>query len=401
MSHHVYLEGYELPLLTVGPIDPAASPDGHRLAIASRGWIWVLDPKTGEATQVTDGAGIDSRPAWSPDGKRLAFVRDDTHRTTIVTRDLATGAEKVVVDEDAIAMDPAFSADGQSLFYTSSVAGDFDLWRVDLGSGQKTRLTTAAGLEMQPVPVPGHDEVAFVSKRGTVNEVRVRNLTSGAERVLASGPLITMLRIAVAPDGRTLAYTWPASDNDGWDLRLVAIDAPISTVMLTGGHGQPLTPAWSADGRSVYYSEADGQERMVLHRAAAIGGTMETVSVLHWTWNRPMGTVRIVTRMAGHDGIAPARLGVVDGNGHPLVADQGQPRFDGQNGVVFFYSPGQVEITAPAGEVRIQAVQGLATPSSAPRPACRAAPPAKRSSPSTRSGGPRRTAGWPASTTST
>jgi dipeptidyl aminopeptidase/acylaminoacyl peptidase len=92
-SHHVYLEGYELPTLTSGPIDPAPSPDGSKIAFASRGWIWLFDPKTGEATRVTTGAGADSRPAWSPDGKSMAFVRDDTRFTTIVIRELASGSE--------------------------------------------------------------------------------------------------------------------------------------------------------------------------------------------------------------------------------------------------------------------------------------------------------------------
>ncbi|MEX1051381.1 MAG: hypothetical protein WEC54_07495, partial [Gemmatimonadales bacterium] len=50
-SHHVYLEGYELPTMNVGPTDPAVSPDGSRVAFSARGWIWVLDVATGQATR--------------------------------------------------------------------------------------------------------------------------------------------------------------------------------------------------------------------------------------------------------------------------------------------------------------------------------------------------------------
>ena len=56
-SHHVYLEGYEMPTLGAGPTDPAASPDNAVLAVASRGWLWLLDLKTGEARRLTRGAG--------------------------------------------------------------------------------------------------------------------------------------------------------------------------------------------------------------------------------------------------------------------------------------------------------------------------------------------------------
>ena len=107
LSHHVYLEGYELPTLTIGPMDPAPAPDGQRIAFASRGWLWVMDLNSGIARRVTTGGSLDARPAWSPDGKRLAFVRDDSRETSIMEIDLASGREKVLVDEPAIDLDPS------------------------------------------------------------------------------------------------------------------------------------------------------------------------------------------------------------------------------------------------------------------------------------------------------
>lgn len=94
MSHHVYLEGYNLPTLNQGATDPAASPDGKTLAIAARGWIWLMDAETREARRLTKSGAIDSRPAWSPDGRQIAFVRDDTKDTSIVLIDAAGGRKK-------------------------------------------------------------------------------------------------------------------------------------------------------------------------------------------------------------------------------------------------------------------------------------------------------------------
>src|SRR6056297_2273369 len=42
-NHHVYLEGFELPILNAGPMDPALSPDGQNVAFSARGWIWVMN----------------------------------------------------------------------------------------------------------------------------------------------------------------------------------------------------------------------------------------------------------------------------------------------------------------------------------------------------------------------
>ena len=60
--HHVYLEGFELPVMGAGPTDPAPSPDGKSLAFAARGWLWLLDLETGEARRLTSGRAIDARP---------------------------------------------------------------------------------------------------------------------------------------------------------------------------------------------------------------------------------------------------------------------------------------------------------------------------------------------------
>jgi len=69
-SHHVYLEGYNLPTLNQGTTDPAVAPDNRSVVVAARGWLWRVDLETREARRLTRG-GIDSRPAWSPDGKQL------------------------------------------------------------------------------------------------------------------------------------------------------------------------------------------------------------------------------------------------------------------------------------------------------------------------------------------
>jgi TolB protein len=86
-THHIYLEQHEFPFLSSGPIDPAPAPDGRSVAFASQGWLWLLDLESGVAVQLTDSPAIDGRPRWSPDGKRLAFVRDDGADTSIVIRE--------------------------------------------------------------------------------------------------------------------------------------------------------------------------------------------------------------------------------------------------------------------------------------------------------------------------
>jgi TolB protein len=89
---------------------------------------------------------------------------------------------------------------------------------------------------------------------------------------------------------------------------------------------------------------------------------MQDVAVTRWSWRQPTARLRIVTRVAGDAVPVSARLTVTTAGGHPLVPDSGQMRFDGQNGKAFFYTSGTTELSVPAGDVQIMAVQGLATP---------------------------------------
>lgn len=364
--HHVYLEGYELPTMNVGPTDPAVSPDGTRVAFSARGWIWMLDLASGRARRITDGAAMDFRPAWSADGTRVAFVRDDSRDTRVVVRDLTDGTERVV-DTDAIDMDPVFAVDG-TLVYVSASGGAFDLWSDD---GRK--LTDRPGLVVSPSLSADGGTLVYLHKRDG-DRIVARDRATAGELVLATGRILSQTRPAVSPDGRLVAYNVPTQD--GYELRLVSTTDPGTTVRLTTGlRGLPLSPAWSPDGAWVWYTEADADEVMRLYRVPAVGGRPEEVFVRAWDWGADVGVLRVTTRRAATrraasggalEGSSPvptaARLAVVDGSGHPAVPGSTQPRVGGQDGRVFFYSPGVVDVVVPVGEARVSAVRGLATP---------------------------------------
>lgn len=358
-SHHVYVEGYELPVVNAGVSDPAESPSGETVAVGSHGWIWLLDLTTGDAKRVTRGGRMDSRPTWSPDGRSLAFVRDDGNTLAVIVRDMTTGAEREI--ERGFAMDPAFSPDGRTLYYASQTAGGLDLWRIDLPSGQKSRVTTDPGLELRPQPHHDGKRLVYLSKAGGADQIRIRSLADGTESVLISDPILAQMRPALSPDGSAVAYSWPGPK--GWELRLVSVEHPGPTVLLVAReNGLPLSPSWSADGRTIYFMEGDRDQRLTLYRIGKIGGAVTEVPVRRWDWGQPTGRVIVRTHLKGHAEPAPARLRAVDADGHPVIPERGQARSDGQSGRVFFYSSGVTELIAPAGTIQVGAVQGLATP---------------------------------------
>lgn len=357
MGHHVYLEGYDLPTMNVGPTDPAVSPDGTRIAFSARGWIWVLNLESGRATRVTDGTHMDFRPAWSPDGAMLAFVRDDTRDTWIVTRTLATGAERII-NTPKLELDPTYGPDG-TLYYSSASEGTLDLWKLRAPDAVPERVTNKPGNELTPTVSRDGSTLLYMHKRAG-DRVTARNLSTGDERELVAERIVSQSRPAVSPNGQTAVYGWATDER--YELRLVAVANPSTSVRLTtGARGLPLSPAWSADGEHIYFTEAGADEVMRLYRVPRVGGHAELVPVREWDWGQPTGTLRITTREVNSSSTVPSRLTVYDGAGHPAVPSEGFAQFALQWGRIFFYSPGVIEVTVPAGEVTVGAVRGLTT----------------------------------------
>jgi TolB protein len=361
-GHHVYIEGYDFPTYSVGPTYPAASPDGTTIAFSARGWLWVMPAAGGPAERLTKGAGLDSRPAWHPDGTRLAFVRDDTRNTDILEVEIATGTERVLVAGPAAELDPAFSPDGGALYYASAETGDLEIYRLDLATRQQTRVTDARGLGLRPQPV-ADGSVVYVSKRGTGDEIAVLDPT-GARRVLALASIASLARPALSADGRRVAVPLPVLSSTGWALQLVEVSGgPLTEIV--SGTGHPVMPAWSPDGRSVYFSRADDQGVFGLWRIDAGGGVAQPIVPTVWDWKAPTATLALrvsAWRPAkGASEAVTARVRVTDAHGHPIFATGRQAWLDGQNGSVFTYTPlgGELQFEMPAGEYHIEAARGF------------------------------------------
>lgn len=144
-------------------------------------------------------------PAWSPDGRQLAFVTFNNHRSQIIIQDIASGTRRVVVQGDGISGAPAFSPDGRSLAYVQSAQGNPDIYLMNLASGATTRLTQHAGIDTEPTFAPDGQSIFFTSDRAGTPQIYRRNLRGGAElAVVGSGYSVNG---DLAPDGSAMVLT--------------------------------------------------------------------------------------------------------------------------------------------------------------------------------------------------
>lgn len=119
--------------------DLALSPDGRKIAFVSRGEIFAAGARDGgDAVRVTSTAALESSPVWAPDSRRLAYVSTREGEPRIYLYDFATSTERALT-AGAGDRGPAFSPDGKKLAF---VRGSRELRVIDVDAkdGKDTRL---------------------------------------------------------------------------------------------------------------------------------------------------------------------------------------------------------------------------------------------------------------------
>jgi Tol biopolymer transport system component len=264
---------------------PAWSPDGRRIAFLSvrhhNEDVYVLDLGSGQAHRVTRDPADDREPAWSPDGRRIAFVSERIHGPSGYSSDLyvinadGSGERRLTHDLQAASY-PAWSPDGRKIVYFGR-AGYYGTYVVNAdGSGQR-RLGPGA-LEHSWSP-DGH-RIAYLDGRSGTFQLYVMNADGTAMHYLARGA-----EPSWSPDGSKIAFIADPAGARSVPAKLspeiYVINADGTGLKrLTNNRAWDEVPAWSPDGRMIaFHSLRDGYSEIYVMNPDGSG--QRNVSRIH------------------------------------------------------------------------------------------------------------------------
>jgi eukaryotic-like serine/threonine-protein kinase len=260
-----------------GSAAPARKPRRSRRAVAFGtaglavlAWaVWLLvfagdGIPSFTPVQLTRGTGVESEPAISPDGNLVAYTGDESGNQDIWLFDLRNRTSRNLTEHPSSDRHASWAADGSSIYFVSDRDGTASVWQVPLLGGLATRV------------VPNAEDVA-ASPDGT--------------RLAFTRQVEGYYRLFVVPIANLADARQVTSTGDGtWDHRTPAW-SPDSTrlcytarrqfwvVSASGGDARPATaqsdfdldPAWSSDGRALYYSSTRSGGQSLWRTPAAPG----------------------------------------------------------------------------------------------------------------------------------
>jgi Tol biopolymer transport system component len=215
-----------------------------------------------------------TRFAWLPDARGIVSGTEGARASApLWIWDFLAGTQQALTAGAGNEGFPAFSADGRMLAYSGGARG-YDVLEVPLDGSAPRDLIATSRMEVAPSVAPDGIHFAYITDRSGADEIWLRNRQDGSERLVvgrgkSSGDEIHLLDCAISPDGSRVAYR-----------RTQAGSVQIWIAPLSGESPVPLWEdservfqrgaAWSPDGNWIaFYSTRDGKNAVLKARVGA------------------------------------------------------------------------------------------------------------------------------------
>jgi Tol biopolymer transport system component/serine/threonine protein kinase len=249
------------PAGMIGDMGPAFSPDGRSIAFIraiSGGVDDIFIAPTngvGEVRRITSDRRYIIGLAWAPDGKSLVFSTNRLGSHTLWRVSSDGGPIERVQGTAENVSDPVISRDGRKLAYSQFYV-DTNIWRMDLETGKQNQFITSTQYDSSPAYSPDGNRVAFRSSRSGQPEIWIADTSRPAmarqmTRMEAARPGFPRW----SPDGTRIAFN---ARPDGPADIYVADVSTGQAKRLTNEAAEDIFPNWSPDGKWLYFASNRG-----------------------------------------------------------------------------------------------------------------------------------------------
>ena len=235
---------------------PFWSPNGKKIAFLSYRngdaniEIWVMNPDGSEQKQLTNNpSGEVFAPDWSPDGSKIVFSNNRSGNFEIRLIDADGTNPKKLTADPGVDSGPRWSPDGSEIIFVSNRTGNNDIWIMDANGLNKTQLTNNPEFDEKPIWSPDGSQIAFESKRSGNRDIWLMEADGTNLKNLTNNPGFDHFA-CWSPDGTKIAFR----SNRTGNFEIWVIDANgTNLTMLTNDPATDVNPRWSPGGSRISF----------------------------------------------------------------------------------------------------------------------------------------------------
>tara|TARA_R110002110_G_scaffold119547_4_gene294199 strand:- start:2017 stop:3330 length:1314 start_codon:yes stop_codon:yes gene_type:complete len=224
-------------------LSPAWSPDGKKLAYVSfetsKPVIFVHELGSGERKKVADFPGLNSAPAWSADGQSLLMTLSKDGNAEIYQMNLQSRKVTKLTNHWAIDTEATWDSSGEGIFFTSDRSGGPQIYYMAKPGAEPRRITFGSRYNARPRPDASGNYVYYVHQRDRAFTIARTNLKNDEETVLTRTE--SDESPSISPNGRMLIYATKQSGESV--LTVISADGG-AAYSLPASEGDVRDPAW-------------------------------------------------------------------------------------------------------------------------------------------------------------
>jgi len=353
-------------LRAIGALQPRLSPDGNSIAFSYQGAIWTMPAAGGAMKRLSAGDGLDIEPAWSSDGKRIAYIR---------SRNFTAGALCVMeaTDGTPVMLQGGVSASGKLHFHPDGkrILGSFTspdlkaetLGWFDINSGEVTAIMESSRAVRRAALSSDGKWIAYATHQDVPGQQWGNDgVHADLWKVPATGGKPE--RIGQWP-ARIHDLCWTADDKSFvvttdlggafYDLWQIPLGDPARGYKLTFGQADEDRPSLSSDGRWLVYTD-NREGATALVRRALRTGNEKTLEITGIDFAAKTGSLKLRTLDKATNKPATARVSLIDKGGKLYAPPGAMYRTERGNG--HFYCRESAEFRLPAGEYQLRIWRG-------------------------------------------